>query len=74
MARLDFQTAALVCPRCDHKNIKTIGWIKANSLVHCDGCGNNISLQRDNLLPELEEAEEALERFLDDVRQIAKSR
>jgi transcription elongation factor Elf1 len=72
MGYLDRQEVSILCPGCKRENITTVGWIKANDVVHCAGCGKNITLQRNNFLPKLEKAEKAVDAFLEEVRTLGK--
>lgn len=52
MGSMESQTAAALqankidvdCPKCSHKNTKTLGWLRANRLLTCAGCGEDITL------------------------------
>jgi hypothetical protein len=55
-------------PGCKQANITTVGWIRANYVVHCAGCDKDITLQRGNLLPKLEKAEKAVDAPLEEAR------
>jgi transposase-like protein len=68
MACLDRQEVNVVCPGCKRENLTTVGWIKANDVAYCAGCGKNITLLRNNLLPKFERAERAVDAFVEEVR------
>jgi transposase-like protein len=73
MSYLDRQEVIVVCPGCKRANTTTVGWIRANDVVHCAGCDKNIKLQQKNLLPKLKAVEEGLDAFLREVRSLGET-
>ena len=60
---LDKHALDIPCPSCGHKTPKTIGWVKANDHFPCDGCGREITLDRDQFVADIKKAEKALAGF-----------
>jgi transposase-like protein len=59
----DKHTLAIVCPRCSHKTLKTIGWVKAHSQFTCT-CGTMVSLDAEAFRQSIVECERALAHML----------
>ena len=51
---------AITCPKCSEKTKKTLGWVKANSQFACAACGENITVNPDQLRRDHEALEKAL--------------
>ncbi len=49
------------CFRCGHKTKKTIGWIKANDELTCDGCGLVRRFDSEKLVRRVTEVNEGLD-------------
>lgn len=60
---LDGHTVGVRCPRCDHKNTRTIGWIKSHKAMTCGGCGATIKLDSPQLVSEIGRVEKMLDDF-----------
>ena len=59
----DKHTLSIVCRRCSHRTLKTIGWVRANSQFAC-ACGTIVSLDVEAFRRSLAEAERALAQML----------
>lgn len=43
------------CPKCGHKSLKSVGWLKNNDSFTCEGCGLVIQFERDAFVHVLNE-------------------
>ena len=56
---LDSQKLGIPCPACSNETEKTIGWIKTHDHFTCR-CGGVVTLQSDEILGKIREAESAI--------------
>jgi transcription elongation factor Elf1 len=58
---LDDKEISFKCPKCSHQLKKTVGWLKANADMICEGCGVTIKLNTEQLARGAEDAQKALD-------------
>jgi hypothetical protein len=51
------------CPKCNEVTLKDIGWLKANTFLHCGGCGAKLRYYSERMKRDLEDAQRAVESF-----------
>ncbi len=48
------------CPGCGHKTPKSIGFIRANSVLVCAGCNEVVTVKGDELIAGLDKADRSI--------------
>jgi transcription elongation factor Elf1 len=61
MPNVDANVISFQCPKCGYELRQTIGLLKSNQRLVCDGCGVGISFDTGKLAKATEIFEEALE-------------
>ena len=66
MALFEDHELEIPCPGCGHKTKQTIAWVKTHTEYVCSGvgCGQTVTLNRDELLRGLK----VVQKSLDDIR------
>jgi len=53
----------LKCPKCGHKINKTIAWLESHHNLTCGECGHTVHLNTGELLNDLREVRQSVERL-----------
>ena len=61
MGILDSQSIDFGCPKCGHKISKTVGELRLNPEIPCDGCGVTINVDGTNLDAAAEKIDQGVE-------------
>lgn len=47
MSDLGSHEVPIPCPGCGHENRKSLRWLEDNDTLTCEGCGANITIQKE---------------------------
>lgn len=62
------QELTLTCSNCSTKTRKSVGWLKAHDKFVCPGCDTTITLDTEQLVRSLKDAENAAKRLVQDAK------